>query len=282
MALASGAVACNPATLRATHPSDGSTFHRLERPDPAADKYDETSFSGFEFLISSRSQPDFRANDQYLVSGEQTVPGSALADELGPVGDLSGTPFGFTIEHVPPPAGRRFVFSLKNEVTGVETVQCWGVDCPAGSNSDELVGGKPPLADFDGLQISVRAQEVAGSSATLEILGFDGPPLEGAPLFDETVTPDTLGTIDPLLDRGRRVQWILADGPLLSEEAWRLRGRVVLVRSDPAQSELTKVRVATDLVRQRCGLGAELVLVLLPWMRLRARRARPRPPTSPV
>src|SRR4029453_19017078 len=72
--------------------------------------------------------------------------------------------------------------------------------------------------------------------------------LAGAPLFDEVVTPSSPGTISPL-DAGRRGQWLLGDDLDLIANAWELRGTVTLTRPDAALEDLTKVRLAVDLVR---------------------------------
>ena len=64
-----------------------------------------------------------------------------------------------------------------------------GPELRAGSNSAELVDGFAPIDDYNGLQVQVRSQEVAGSSVAVEILGLSGVTSSGEALFDETVTP---------------------------------------------------------------------------------------------
>ena len=72
-----------------TDPDDGRVFLDLDRP---TGKLDETGLSGFEFLLSSRTG-SFRANDQYLIAGEETEETTSIGNDLGAVEDLSGTPF---------------------------------------------------------------------------------------------------------------------------------------------------------------------------------------------
>jgi hypothetical protein len=232
------------ATVMVTDPDDGMPFFTLFRP---TGQFDETGLSGFEFLISSRTG-EFRENDQYLISGEATEPTTSLADELGQVGDLSGTPFSFSIQHNLV-GGRNFTFSLTNQGAGTTTVQCWGLNCAPGSNSSELLNGIPPIDDYNGLQIQARAQDVDDSSVTVKILSLSGVDVTGADFFDETVTPSSLGTIFPA-DLGRRGQWMLADDLDLVVSEWELTGVVTLSRPDAALDDLTKVRIAVDLVRE--------------------------------
>jgi hypothetical protein len=78
---------------------------------------------------------------------------------------------------------------------------------------------------------------------TLESL--TGVDLTGAALFDDVVTPGSPGTIDP----GRRGQWLLGDDLDLVVHEWELTGTVILSRPDAALEDLTKVRLAVDLVR---------------------------------
>jgi hypothetical protein len=69
--------------------------------------------------------------------------------------------------------------------------------------------------------------------------------LSGADLFDDVVTPESPGTIDA----GRRGQWMLGDDLDLVLLEWELEGTVTLSRPDAALEDLTKVRLAVDLVR---------------------------------
>ena len=235
--------AATHALVTVTDPNDGSVFLDLFRP---TGKFDETSLSGFEFLISSRVG-EFRENDQYLISGEATEETTSIAHDLGAVGDLSGTPFTFAIEHNLI-GGRNFTFAVTNEVTSTTEVLCWGVNCEPGSTSVETLNGIPPVASYNGLQIQVRAQDVAGASAQVTITALAGVTVAGAAFFDETVVLSSPGTISPF-DAGRRGQWMLGDDLDLVEKEWTLEGSVTLTRPDEALVDLTKVRLAVDLVR---------------------------------
>jgi hypothetical protein len=231
------------ALVTVTDPDDGSVFLDLYRP---TGKLDETSLSGFELLISSRIG-EFRANDQYLISGEATEETTSIAHDLGAVEDLSGTPFNFTIEHNLT-GGRNLTFAVTNLLTSTTEVLCWGENCEPGSTSVETLAGIPPIASYNGLQIQVRAQDVVGSSAQVTITSLSGVATAGADFFDETVVPTSPGTISPL-DAGRRGQWMLGDSLDLVENEWALEGSVTLSRPDEALADLTKVRLAVDLVR---------------------------------
>lgn len=231
------------ALVTVTDPDDGSVFLGLYRP---TGEFDETSLSGFEFLISSRVG-EFRENDQYLISGEATEETTSIAHDLGAVGDLSGTPFTFSIEHNLI-GGRNFTFAVTNELTSTTEVLCWGEGCEPGSTSVETLAGIPPIDSYNGLQIQVRAQDVANASAQVAITSLSGVTVAGAGFFDETVVPSSPGTISPS-DAGRRGQWMLGDDLDLVENEWTLEGMVTLSRPDEALSDLTKVRLAVDLVR---------------------------------
>ena len=76
------------ATVTVTDPDDGSPFLTLFRPDPT--QFDETGLSGIEYQISSLTGV-FRANDQYMISGQETDEATSIGNELGNVIDLSGT-----------------------------------------------------------------------------------------------------------------------------------------------------------------------------------------------
>jgi hypothetical protein len=274
------------ALVTVSGPDDGSVFYELDRP---GGQLDETGLSGFELLISSRTG-SFRANDQYLIAGEATEETTSIGSDLGGVAELSGTSLEFAIEHHLA-AGRNFTFRVRNTSTGAESALCWGVGCEAGSLAVELLNGIPPIQDYNGLQVQVRAQDVAGSSAALTLEALTGVDLAGAPLFDEVVTPSSPGTISPL-DAGRRGQWLLGDDLDLVENEWELRGTLTLARPDAALEDLTKVRLAVDLVRHPElpflpapePAGALLVataVALLAPLSLR-RRSRPRPDPSPA
>ena len=231
------------ALVLVTDPDDPTPFFRLFRP---TGKFDEPGLAGFEFLISSRTNA-FRANDQYLIAGEETAETTSIANDLGGVVDLSGTRFDFSIEHHLV-GGRNFTFRLTNPTTGITESLCWGRNCPPGSNATELLDGRRPIRDYNGLQIQVRAQEIAGSSAAVTISSLTGVAVAGEEFFDEIVTPGSPGTISPL-DAGRRGQWLLADSLDLVLNEWVLSGSVLLTRPDDALADVTKVRLAVDFVR---------------------------------
>jgi hypothetical protein len=230
------------ALVTVTDPDDPLPFFNLDRP---TGKFDETGLSGFEFLISSRTEA-FRANDQYLISGEETAEATSIGADLGAVGDLSGVPFAFSIRHNLV-GGRNFTFELRDTRTIGSSVLCWGQNCPAGSFSIEILNGIPPIQSYNGLQIQVRAQDVVGSSAAVRITSLSGVDVAGAAFFDEVVTPDSPGTIPG--DSGRRGQWMLGDSLDLVLDEWELTGLVTLTRPDAALSDVTKVRLAVDFVR---------------------------------
>ena len=230
------------ALVTVTAPDDPLPFFKLDRP---TGKFDETGLSGFEFLISSRTG-EFRANDQYLISGEETEETTSIGIDLGGVGDLSGVPLAFSIRHNLV-GGRNFTFSLRDASTTESSVLCWGQNCPPRSTSIEILNGIPPIRNYNGLQIQVRAQDVAGSTAAVRITSLSGVELAGAAFFDEAVTPDSPGTIPG--DSGRRGQWMLGDSLDLVLDEWELTGLVTLSRPDAALSDVTKVRLAVDFVR---------------------------------
>jgi len=238
-------LAANPASalVTVTHPNDGSVFFDLFRP---TGEFDETGLSGFEFLISSRVG-EFRENDQYLISGEETDEATSIGNDLGAVGDLSGTPFAFTIEHNLV-GGRNFTFAVTNTLTSATNVLCWGENCAPGATAAPILNGIVPIHSYNGLQIQVRAQDVPGSSAQVTIASLTGVAVAGADFFDETVVLTSPGTIGPF-DPGRRGQWLMADDLDLVENEWALAGSVTLTRPDNAISDVTKVRLAVDLVR---------------------------------
>lgn len=231
------------ATVVVSGPADGSAYLPLHMP---TGQFDERGLSGFEFLISSTTG-QFSAGDQYLIQGEDTNETQAIGNDLGTVADLSGVPFDFSIRHNLE-GGRNFTFSLTNTRTSQTSRLCWGKNCAAGATSAETLDGVPPIVDYNGIQLQVRAQQVAGSSVSVEVLGLSGVTLTGAPLFDETVVPTSPGTIH-LFDFGRRGQWFMADANDLTANEWELFGRVTLTRTDAALTDRTKVRLAVDLVR---------------------------------
>jgi len=219
---------------------DPNTFNFLIKP---TGKPDEPSFGGFNYWISSRVG-EFRENDQYLNVGDETLETTAIAFNLGDVTDLSQTAFDFSIQHV---ADKNFSFGMTNTSTNATSILCWGIECPLGSFATPTLAGLSPITNYNGLQIQVRAQEIVGSSATVENLtlsGLDISPGSDA-LFDGTVTPLTPSTL-PFDLPGRIGQWVLGTDLVLMD--WELSGTVTLVRSDDALTDLTKVRLAVDLV----------------------------------
>ncbi len=231
------------AVVLVTDPDDATPFFRLDRP---TGKFDETGLAGFEFLISSR-QGEFRAADQYLIAGEETEPGQAIGLDLGDVTDLTGVSFGFRVEHNLA-GGRNFTFRLDHPTTGASSALCWGLGCAADATAQARIGGLAPIRDYNGLQVQARAQDVPGSSAAVRLTSLTGVDRVGADLFDEVVTPDVPGTIFAG-DLGRRGQWLLADRLDLVRQEWALAGTVTLSRPDEALTDVTKVRLAIDLVR---------------------------------
>lgn len=226
-----------------TGPNDGFlTFINLDRP---TGQFDETGLSGFEFLISSQSGV-FREADQYLIAGEDTQPTTSLSANLGDVSDLSGTEFAFSVQHNLV-GGRNFTFSLTDVLGGTTSVLCWGENCAAGSISTQLLNGMTPILDYNGLQMQVRAQDVVGATAEVTVTSFTGVTLSGNPLFDEIVTLTSPASI--LNDTGRRGQWFMGDNLDLVVNEWEFAGLVTLTRPDAALTDVTKVRLAIDFVR---------------------------------
>lgn len=223
--------------------SDPSTFFNLERP---TGEFDETSLGGFEYLISSRTT-GFRANDQYLIVGEESNEANAIVADLGAVGELSGTPLDFSIQHNLI-GGRNFTFSIANPSTGGLSVLCWGDNCPPGSISTPTLNGQAPINTYNGLQLQVRAQEVEDASASISDLSLTGVDIDpsSADLFEGTVTPSTESTI-PFDSDGRVAQWMLGDSLDLVLLEWQLSGTVTLTRAF-AEEDLTMVRLAVDFV----------------------------------
>ena len=231
------------ATVVVSGPDDGSAFFPLFMP---TGEFDERGLSGFEFLVSSRIG-SFRENDQYLISGEETDVSTSIGNDLGLVGDISGVPFNFSIRHKLQ-GGRNFTFTLTNSATGSSHSLCWGSNCDPTANSTEILNGIPPIHDYNGIQVQVRAQEVTGARVAVTISGLSGVDVTGEPFFDELVTPTVDGTIFAF-DRGRRGQWLLGDDLDLVLREWELTGSVTLTRPDDATTDLTKVRLAVDFVR---------------------------------
>ena len=200
------------ATGRVEISDNWETFGQLEKP---TGKIDEPSFGGFNYLISSLPS-GFTAGDMYLNLGDETVEEASIAADLGDVAALSEAAFDFSIRQV---VGQRQVFALTRVASGETTTLCWGVQCPEGSIVKELLGGEPPFSEYNGLQIQLRAQEIAGSSAKLEQVELVGllPTDESPPLLEATVTPETPSSI-PIDPPGRVGQWIL--GTDLATSDW--------------------------------------------------------------
>ena len=229
------------AAVRVTN--DWLTFFELEKP---TGKIDEPALSGFEYLISS-SPDSFRTNDQYLIAGEETIASRSLVNDLGDAGDLSGMALNFSIQHNLV-GGRNFTFIIDDLLAGSPSVLCWGGNCAPGSISAPTIDGIAPITQYNGLQVQLRAQDVAGSSATLSNLSLTGVAiLPGSdPLLSGTVTPTTPSTI--LIDPPGRVgQWLLGDNLDFVTQEWELSGTITLNRDD-AIVDLTKVRLAVDFV----------------------------------
>jgi hypothetical protein len=187
----------------------------------------------------------------YIVQGNDTNPAQTIRTNLGDRDDLSGVPMNFSIQHNLV-GGRNFTFSMENTITNMTSVLCWGLNCAPGSIASETINGEAPFAEFNGLQIQVRAQDVPGSTASVEILSLTGiSDIIGDPLYNETVDPTLPGTLQTFLgtDDGRRGQWLIADSLDFLLNEWELAGVVTLSRPDDALSDRTKVRLAIDLVR---------------------------------
>ena len=230
------------AVVTVSGPDDFSAFIPLVMP---TGQEDERGLSGFEFLMSGTSDP-FTRNDQYLIQGQDTNAAQTIRNDLGTATDINGIAFDFSIQHNLV-GGRNFTFSLTDTVSSNVSVLCWGSNCAVGSNSAETINGFAPINNYNGLQLQVRAQMVAGSSTSVEIFGLTGVTTTGSPFFNDTVTPTSPGTIPG--DFGRRGQWFMADALDYQLNEWELTGRVTLNRTDAALSDRTMVRLAVDFVR---------------------------------
>jgi len=215
---------------------------------PPGGAADERGFAGFEYQMSGLALPDFRANDMYLIQGNDTNASQALGIELGNRDALSGVPFDFSIS-LNLTGGRNLTFEMTNTVTLQTSVLCWGVNCAPGSVSQELINGQGPFDAFNGLAIQIRSQDVVNSSASLHLTGLAGiGDIAGDPFYNATVIPSSPGTLSPL-DLGRQGQLLMASNLEFLTQEWTLSGQVTLSRPDAATSDRTKVRLAIDLVR---------------------------------
>jgi hypothetical protein len=221
--------------------NDWEKFLDLEKP---TDKFDEPSFGGFNYWISSVAD-GFNANDLYLNLGDESTEDSTVAADLGDVSTLSGVAFNFSIKQV---VDTRYVFSVTNTSNNQTDTVCWGTACPEGSISKATLSGETGFNGYNGLQIQLRAQDVDASSASLsnmQLIGMRATE-ESAPLLSSTVEPDTESTL-PLDPSGRLGQWILGTG--LPTRDWELTGTITLTRPDEALIDRNKVRLAVDFIK---------------------------------
>lgn len=235
---------------------------------PPGGAFDERGFASFQYLISGRDGSLFRRSDQFVINGEERDENKSLFNDLGGASDLSGTKFTFSLQHNLL-GGRNFTFSLNEMNNGNSSVICWGQGCDAGSDISEPTtpDGATPFADFNVLQLQVRAQadfDILNPVAEVKITGLTGVDLApGTSLFDETVIPTSPGTVLPS-DLGRRGQWYAADGSDFTLNEWELTGEVTLSRDDLALEDLTKLRVKVDLAQDaRFGFG-EIGVIPIP------------------
>lgn len=239
-------------------PSAASVFFGLAIP-PIGGAFDERGFSGFEYLLSGVDPATnaFTANDLYLIQGNDTNSTQAIGANLGGVDPssglhaLSGVTLGFSLQHNLV-GGRNFTWSVSDPASSTSTSLCWGQNCAPGSIAATTINGELPFDQFNGLQIQVRAQEVANSMASVQITSLSGiANIVGAPLYDETVDPTLPGTIQTIFgnDAGRRGQWLISDSLDFLLNEWELTGFVTLTRPDGALTNRTQVRLAIDLVR---------------------------------
>jgi hypothetical protein len=102
-----------------------------------------------------------------------------------------------------------------------------------------------PTGQFD--ETALSGFELLISSRTGEFRASD--PYLIAPPDRRLRRPPGAGARAFAFDTGRRGQWLLGDDLDLVENAWELRGVVTLTRPDAALEDVTKVRLAVDLVR---------------------------------
>ncbi len=233
-------------------PSAAAVFFGLAIP-PVGGALDERGFSGFEFLMSGVDPATnaFNANDMFVIAGNDTNPTQAVGLNVGNRNEIHDIPFNFSIEHNLV-GGRNLTFSLTNTLTQQSSVLCWGTNCTAGSVARETINGEGPFDAFNGIQIQVRAQDVVGSSTSVQITALSGiDDIVGDPFFNGTVDPTLPGTIQTSFgnDAGRRGQWLIASELEFLAKEWNLQGIVTLRRPDGALTDRSKVRLAIDLVR---------------------------------
>ena len=199
-------------------PSASEVFFGLDMP-PIGGAFDERGFSGFEYRLSGRDPAldEFIANDMYVIQGNDTNSTQAIGANIGDVDnmtnlhELSGVPINFSIQHNLV-GGRNLTFSLFNTISMETSVLCWGLNCAPGSISAETINGEAPFNEFNGLQVQVRAQEVTGSSASVQITALNGiSDIVGDPFYDETVDPTLPGTIQTIIRQRCRSPWTMVD-----------------------------------------------------------------------
>lgn len=196
-------------------PSAAAVFFGLAIP-PVGGAFDERGFSGFEFLMSGVDPATnaFNANDMFVIAGNDTNPIEAVGLNVGNRDQIHDIPFNFSIEHNLA-GGRNLTFSILNTITQQSSVLCWGSNCAPGSDAHETINGVGPFDAFNGIQVQVRAQDVIGSSTSVQITALSG----------------------------------IADSLEFLAQEWNLQGIVTLRRPDGATLDRSKVRLAIDLVR---------------------------------
>lgn len=230
---------------------------------PPGGAFDERAFSGFEYLISGRTSPSFPAfetNDMYLVAGNQTDPSQAIGIDLGDRAALSGVEYQFSISQSIF-GGRNLTFAMTPTGSTATSALCWGINCPIGSVSQQVINGMSPITDYNGLGIQVRSQssQFVDATTSVRITSFTGTNVtgfSGAPLYDETVDPTIPGSIQTFFgtDNGRRVQLLLGDA-LEFQGEWQLQGFVTITRPntvgnpDDGIFDRSSIRLAVDLVQ---------------------------------
>jgi hypothetical protein len=226
-------------------------------------------------MISNDGGDALDMGDQFITFGEdRKVSGSSLPADLGGP-ELSGKTFEFSLQHNYVGSQRNFTFAL-NEMGGnnggISSTLCWGTCDPSipAEKKVETLGGEGPIANFNALQLQVRAQldqDIINPVAVVQITGLSGVDLApGTTFFDETVTPASPASI--LFDSaGRQGQWIVADDNDLTLNDWELTGLVTLSREDPAENDVTALRFKVDLVQDpSLPFGAVVPIPAAVWL----------------